>query len=82
MQNIKEEIRQFILTRFLRGESAANLPYDAPLLTSGILDSVAMLQLVRFLEETYGIKVEAYEMDDFDTVDIIASYVKGKAARA
>jgi acyl carrier protein len=80
MENMKDEIRQFILTEFLPGEVASNLKDDTPLLTSGILDSVATLRMVTFLEEHYGIKVEAYEAsaDNFETIDSIAAFALSK----
>ncbi|MDP9171884.1 MAG: acyl carrier protein [Acidobacteriota bacterium] len=82
MDNIKEELRQFILSRFLPGETASNLRDDTPLRTSGILDSVATLQVVSFLEEHYGIQVEAHEagVENFDSIDSIAAFVKSKAS--
>ena len=43
MSDVKETIRQYILTTYLPGESAANLRDDTPLRTSGILDSLATL---------------------------------------
>ena len=46
MDNVEETIRNYILTEFLPGESAANLKDDTPLRTSGILDSMATLNLV------------------------------------
>jgi acyl carrier protein len=80
MDNMNEEIRQYILSNFLPGETAANLRDDTPLRTSGILDSVATLQLVSFLEEHYGIEVEAHEanVDNFDSIASIVSFVDSK----
>lgn len=80
MDNIKEELRQHILTEFLPGEKASNLKDDTPLRTSGILDSVATLKLVTFVEEQYGIEVEAHEagVENFDTIDSIAALVQSK----
>ena len=48
---------------------------DTPLRTSGILDSVATLKVVTFVEDKYGIEVEAHEagVANFDTIDAIAS---------
>jgi acyl-CoA synthetase (AMP-forming)/AMP-acid ligase II len=54
MDNVKEELRQYILSGFLPGEKPSNLRDDTPLRTSGILDSVATLRLVSFVEEHYG----------------------------
>jgi acyl carrier protein len=80
MENIKEELRNYILAEFLPGEIASNLKDDTPLRTSGILDSVATLKTVTFVEERYGIEVEAHEASiaNFDSIDAIAAFVKGK----
>ena len=81
-QNIKEQIRQYILSEFLPGESPANLKDDTPMRTSGVLDSMATLQLVTFVEEHFGIEVEAREagVNNFDSVNSIAAFVERKRA--
>ncbi len=50
------------------------------LMDSNIIDSVAFLNLVMFLEEQFGISVEDTELtrDNFETVDVIAGYVRQK----
>lgn len=80
MEEMKETIREYILAEFLPGESSENLKDDTPLRDSGILDSVAIIRLVSFLEERFGISVEAHEAggEDFDTVANIAALVAGK----
>jgi len=80
LNNMNEEIRQYILAEFLPGEKASNLKDDTPLRTSGVLDSVATLKLVSFVEEQYGIEVEAHEagVENFDSVGSIASFVRSK----
>jgi acyl carrier protein len=80
MDQIKEDLRQYILEEFLPGEKPANLQDDTPLRTSGILDSVATLKTVTFVEERYGIEVEAHEagVENFDTIDSIAAFVQSK----
>ena len=77
---MRETIRQFVLSEFLPGESPANLHDDTPLRTSGILDSMATLKLVSFVEEQFGIEVEAHEagVDNFDRVDDIVAFVERK----
>ena len=77
MNNVKEGLRSYILAEFLPGESPENLQYDTPLLTSRILDSLATLNLVSYVEETYGIELEAHEIgvETFDTIDGIAALV-------
>jgi len=82
--NMKEEIRQYILSEFLPGEKPANLHDDTPLRTSGILDSVATLRLVTFVEERFGIQVEAHEasVENFDSINSIAAFIESKKTGA
>lgn len=81
---MNDEIRQFILTEFLPGESAASLHDDTPLRTSGVIDSMATLKLVSFVEQNYGIEVEAHEasIENFDCIRDIAAFVGRKQAAA
>jgi acyl carrier protein len=80
--NIKDEIRAYILSEFLQGESPDNLRDDTPLRTSGVLDSMATLRLVTFVEGRFGIEVEAHEasVENFDCINAIAAFVERKAA--
>ena len=82
IQDIKEQVRQHILTEFLPGESPSNLKDDTPLRTSGILDSMATLQLVTYVEERFGIVVEAHEagVENFESINDIAAFVQRKQA--
>jgi acyl carrier protein len=79
-----DTIRQFILTRYLPGETADNLRDDTPLRSSGILDSLATLSLISFLEEQFKIELEAHEtdVDNFDRIEDIAALVERKQARS
>jgi acyl carrier protein len=52
---ITEPIRNFILQEFLPGERPDALKLDTPLVTGGILDSIATLKLISFLEERFDI---------------------------
>ena len=49
-------------------------------MTTGILDSLATLKLVTFLEQEFNITVEAHEADaeNLNTLDQIADLVSGK----
>jgi len=80
--NLTHTIRGYILEEFLPGESEDNLRDDTPLRTSGILDSMATLNLVSFLERTYGVTFEAHEtgIEHFDRIDAIADLVRSKQA--
>ena len=80
MQDVKETIKAYILEEFLPGEDPAELTDSTPLITGGILDSLATLKLVLFLEERFHIKIEAHEtmVDYLDTVSDIAQLVSSK----
>ena len=80
MSDVKERIRTYILQNFLQGESPANLKDDVPLRTTGVLDSLATLNLVSFVEREFGIELTAYEtgLDYFDRIDDMVALVKRK----
>jgi acyl carrier protein len=77
---IRDEVKKFIIDEFLPGEDPDELTPDTPLVSSGILDSIATLKLVTFLEETYDISVEPHEVDaeNLDTLDLITTLISSK----
>jgi len=83
VKQIADRIRDFILTKYLPGESPANLRDDTPLRSSGVLDSLATIGLISFLEQEYRIEVEAHEtdIDNFDRIEDIAAFVERKQAQ-
>jgi len=63
MAGIGEDVKEFILKEFLPGENPKELTDATPLITGGILDSLATLRLVAFLEERFKIRLQAHEAD-------------------
>ncbi len=82
MEDIAKVVHHFILNEFLPGEDPAELTPQTPLITGGILDSISTLKLVVFLEEHFGIDIEAYEagVEHLDSIAQIASLVQEKKA--
>jgi acyl carrier protein len=80
MQEVKQAIKAYILEEFLPGENPAELTDSTPLITGGILDSLATLKLVVFLEERFHIKIQAHEtmVDYLNTISDIAQLVSSK----
>lgn len=80
MQEIKEAVKGYILQEFLPGEDPAELTDSTPLITGGILDSLATIKLVVFLEERFQIKIQAHEtmVDYLNTITDIAQLVQSK----
>jgi len=79
---IKQSVKKYVLETFLPGENPDELTDDLPLISGGILDSIATLKLVMHLEETYGIALEAHEADKdhLDTLNQITSIIVAKQA--
>lgn len=82
MDDVKEQLRAYILGEFLPGESPSNLLDDTIIRSSGIVDSMGMLSLIMFVEERFGIEVEAEEagLENFDKIETIAALVERKRA--
>lgn len=56
MGQVAEDVRAF-MARELRIRDAGTLAADYPLIKRGTLDSIELMQLVTFLETSYGISV-------------------------
>ncbi|MFM1802394.1 MAG: D-alanine--poly(phosphoribitol) ligase subunit 2 [Planctomycetota bacterium] len=82
MSQITHDVKQFVLENFLPGEDPENLTSDTPLITGGILDSIGTLKLVVFIENQFGVTLEAHEAsaDHLDSLDAIESLVASKKA--
>ena len=80
MEDVKSVVKQFILETFLPGEDPAALTDSTALVTTAILDSLATMRLVSFLEERFGIRIAAHEasVDNLNTVASIAALVQSK----
>ena len=81
MSHIEEAVRGYILKEFLPGEDPAELTDSTPLITGGILDSLATLKLVAFLEERFAITLHAHDVDidHLDTIAHIATLVRSRS---
>lgn len=77
--NIKEQLRTFITSNFYVVDPAT-LEDDASLLDQGIIDSTGVLEVIFFIEDTFGIKVEDSEMlpDNLDSIERISNFVARK----
>lgn len=82
--DIAGAVKQFILREFLPGEDPSQLEPSTQLMTTGILDSIATLKLVSFLEDTFRITIAAHEADKehLNTINDIERLVRGKQGAA
>lgn len=81
-EHIKTTLKTFILTEYLPGEDPAALTDTTPLMTTGILDSIAVLKVVTFLENEFGITIQPHEavVENLNTLSDIADFVISKKA--
>lgn len=80
MELIEGKIKEFILTAFLFTSDPECLADDTSFLENGIIDSTGVLEIVGFLEEAFGIKVEDNDItpENLDSVLRIVAYVNKK----
>lgn len=78
--SIKQQVKDYIMSEFLPGESPDELTDSTPLITGGILDSIATLKLVLFMEERWHVSFEPHEVDreNLDTLDLITAQLRSK----
>ena len=78
---IKEQVRSFLTTNFYVADPDS-LKDDVSLLDRGIIDSTGVLEVIFFVEDTFGIKVEDSEMlpENLDSIERIANFVNRKKA--
>jgi acyl carrier protein len=77
--NCAKEVRDFIVTNFLYGDGAP-LKDETSFLDSGIIDSTGMLELIMFIETSYGIKVQPEEMvpENLDSLNRVVRFITSK----
>jgi acyl carrier protein len=84
MQDIKKTVRAYILENFLMGDAGEQLSDDRSFLDHHIIDSTGFIELVTFLESTYGFRIADEEMipENLDSLDYIARFVASKTRAA
>ena len=73
------KVREFVVENFLFGDGES-LKNDTSFMEEGIIDSTGILELVFFLEETYGLSVEDDELvpDNMDSLQNITRFIDRK----
>lgn len=78
-ESVSGKIRSYIAEEYFPGD-ASNLTDDTRLITDGHIDSVAVMVLVDFLEKSFGVEFEPYEVDadNLDSITLMSDFVLGK----
>ena len=77
-QEIRARVREFV-GRFVRGHELAD---GEDIFATGFVNSMFAMQLVQFVETTFGITCESedLELDNFRSIDALTAFVQRKQA--
>ena len=83
MNSLQEQIHGFVLEKFPQARKRG-ISFQDDLLKSGILDSLGILDLVTFVEQSFGITLSDDELlpENFQTVEHLATFVQNKISSA
>ncbi len=72
----RKQVRDFLVSNFYIAD-ANLLDLDTSLLDQGIIDSTGVLEVIGFIEETFGITVDDADLlpENLDSIEGIARYV-------
>ncbi|MGQ0840954.1 phosphopantetheine-binding protein [Actinokineospora sp.] len=75
-------ITEFIISEFLPDVPAAELATDVDLIADGVIDSLGLLKLLVWLEDTFGIRADDVDLDpeSFRSVVAIDAFVMANSA--
>ena len=78
--NIEDLIRKHILEEILFDRANVSLSNDDELLEKKIIDSMALVRLISFIEEHYEIEIEDEELklENFKTINHIKDFIERK----
>ena len=79
-QEIREKVREFV-GRFVRGHA---LQDGENIFATGFVNSMFAMQLVQFVESTFGIACEGDDLDleNFQSIDALTAFVLRKQSVA
>ena len=82
--DVRVQVRAYLAENFMFSDDGFDLGDDASLLEEGIVDSTGVLELVMFIEETFGVEVADEEIvpDNLDSISNLAGFIQRKQGSA
>lgn len=76
-------VRSFVVANFLFGADSPALTSSTSFVEAGIVDSTGVLELVAFLEESFGVQIADGEitLDNLDSLAKVAAFLQRKATK-
>ena len=79
-QNVIEQVKEYVVENFMYMRKVKTVGEDESLLRTGVITSLGMMEVVGWVEETFGVSVDPDEITEqnFDTLRGIARFVSSK----
>jgi len=75
--SVEADIKQYITSELFSDDRSSKLADDEPLVSSGRVDSMGLLQILSFVQERFGVDLMAVGTPhDFDSVTALAAAVR------
>jgi acyl carrier protein len=83
MMSIESQIKNYIARNLIFSSNGFNYSDDASFLEEGIVDSQGVMELLLFVEDTFGISVDDQEItpDNFDSISRLAHFIRSKLSQ-
>lgn len=80
MDDVAARVEAYIFDNLVLGDRERVPARDVSLIESGVIDSTGVLELIEYLEDDFGIRVEDAETvpENLDSIDRIAAFVARK----
>ncbi len=74
-------LQQYIASKILK-QAGRQIAPDAPLISSGLIDSFSLVDLALFVEDTFGVRIEDTELNaqTFDSLQQLAVLIQSRRA--
>jgi acyl carrier protein len=81
---IERAVREFLTENFPLSGDASELDREESLIGAGVIDSTGVLEVIGFVEETYGVQIADEEVlpENLDSIAAIGRFVSGKLGSA
>lgn len=77
MADYADQVKDFIVANFLFGENGDSLAPDDSFLETGVIDSTGILEVVAWVEETFGFRVVDADLlpENFDSINRLGNFI-------
>ena len=81
--SLRDALKRFIEEEIVDEDDRVEISHDDPLIERGIIDSMAVMQIVTFIEEETGLRIPDSEvlLENFESVSTVDAMVQRLSAR-